>query len=361
MKKRILFFVGTRPEGIKMAPVIKTFRDSSSFITKVCNSGQHKELLDQTLNFFDIKPDFDLAIMSPNQSLEQLTARLLTAISELLNQEKPDLIFVHGDTSTCFVAALSAFYKKIPIAHIEAGLRTNNKFSPFPEEINRVMVSKLADFHFSPTELAKKNLLKEGVDPKKVFVTGNTVIDALFETIKLIKDDGKQEKLILITGHRRENFGKGFENIFSAIKKLANKYDDFSFVYPVHPNPNVKKIAEKYFTNLPNVKLIAPLDYPEFVTLMKNSYLIITDSGGIQEEAPSLGKPVIVTRDTTERPEAVTSGTVLLVGDSVDKIERVVSKLIEDKEYYSSFKNIQNPYGDGNASSRILKEMEQAL
>jgi len=358
--KKLLFFVGTRPEGIKMAPLISTFKQAS-FITKVCNTGQHKELLDQTLNFFDIKPDFDLAIMSPNQSLEKLTSRLLTSISELLDSEKPDLVFVHGDTTTCFVSALSAFYKKIPIAHIEAGLRTNNKFSPFPEEINRVIVSRLADFHFAPTELAKDNLLKDGIEPKKVFVTGNTVIDALFDTIKLNKTEGDHEKLILITGHRRENFGIGFKNIFSAIKILANKYKDYNFLYPVHPNPNVKQIAEEYFSSLTNVNLIPPLDYPQFVSLMKKSYIIITDSGGIQEEAPSLGKPVLVTRDTTERPEALESGTVLLVGDNELKIEEEVSKLIDDKKYYNSFKKLQNPYGDGNASNKILNIMKEIL
>jgi len=358
--KKLLFFVGTRPEGIKMAPLINIFKQAP-FITKVCNTGQHKELLDQTLNFFQIKPDFDLAIMSPNQSLEKLTSRLLTTISELLDSEKPDLIFVHGDTTTCFVSALSAFYKKIPIAHIEAGLRTNNKFSPFPEEINRVIVSRLADFHFAPTELAKDNLLKDGIDPKKVFVTGNTVIDALFETIKLNKSEGDHEKLILITGHRRENFGSGFKNIFSAIKSLANKYKDYNFVYPVHPNPNVKEIAEEYFSSLSNINLIPPVDYPQFVLLMKKSYLIITDSGGIQEEAPSLGKPVLVTRDTTERPEALESGTVLLVGDDVFKIEEEVSKLIDNKKYYNSFKKLQNPYGDGNASNKILNIIKEIL
>ena len=358
--KKLLFFVGTRPEGIKMAPLIKTFKQAS-FITKVCNTGQHKELLDQTLNFFDIKPDFDLAIMSPNQSLEKLTSRLLTSISELLDQEKPDLIFVHGDTSTCFVSALSAFYKKIPIAHIEAGLRTKNKFSPFPEEMNRVMVGKLADFHFSPTELAKKNLLEDGADSKKVFVTGNTVIDALYETVKLTQIEEGHQNLILITGHRRENFGTGFKNIFSAIKNLAVKYKEYNFVYPVHPNPNVKELAGEYFSSQKNVTLIPPVDYPEFVSLMKKSYIIITDSGGIQEEAPSLGKPVIVTRDTTERPEAVASGTVILVGNSIQKIEDVVSKLIDDKEYYNTFKELENPYGDGNASKKILKVIEKAL
>ena len=358
--KKLLFFVGTRPEGIKMAPLINTFKQAS-FITKVCNTGQHKELLDQTLNFFDIKPDFDLAIMSPNQSLEKLTSRLLTSISELLDIEKPDLIFVHGDTTTCFVSSLSAFYKKIPIAHIEAGLRTNNKFSPFPEEINRVIVSRLADFHFAPTELEKDNLLNDGIVPKKVFVTGNTVIDALFETIKLIKTEGDHEKLILITGHRRENFGIGFKNIFSAIKSLANKYKDYNFVYPVHPNPNVKEIAEEYFSSLTNVNLIPPADYPQFVSLMKKSYLIITDSGGIQEEAPSLGIPVIVTRETTERPEAVSSGTVILVGNDPKKLEDQVNKLIENKEYYNSFKKLQNPYGDGKSSERILKIINEVI
>tara|TARA_X000000950_G_scaffold38654_1_gene41260 strand:+ start:1969 stop:3051 length:1083 start_codon:yes stop_codon:yes gene_type:complete len=359
--KKLLFFLGTRPEGIKMAPLINTFRHAS-FITKVCNTGQHKELLDQTLNFFDIKPDFDLAIMSPNQSLEKLTSRLLISISELLDSEKPDLIFVHGDTTTSFVSALSAFYKKTPIAHIEAGLRTNNKFSPFPEEINRVIVSRLADFQFAPTELAKNNLLKDGIDPKKVFVTGNTVIDALFETIKL--DDTKEDdldKLILITGHRRENFGIGFKNIFSAIKNLAVRYKEYNFIYPVHPNPNVKYLAREYFSSLKNVTLIPPVDYPQFVSLMKKSYLIITDSGGIQEEAPSLGKPVIVTRDTTERPEAVASGTVILVGNSIQKIEEEVSKLIDDKNYYNSFNKLQNPYGDGTASIKILNIIKEIL
>lgn len=358
--KNLLFFIGTRPEGIKMAPLINTFKQAL-FTTKVCNTGQHKELLDQTLSFFDIKPDFDLAVMSPNQSLEKLTSRLIISISELLDLEKPDLIFVHGDTTTCFASALCAFYKKIPIAHIEAGLRTNNKFSPFPEEINRVIVSKLADFHFAPTELAKNNLLKDGVDSKKIFVTGNTVIDALFDTVKQNKTKDDLEKLILITGHRRENFGSGFKYIFSAIRNLANKYKNYNFVYPVHPNPNVKEIAKEYFFELTNVNLIPPVDYPEFVSLMKNSYLIITDSGGIQEEAPSLFKPVIVTRDTTERPEAVQSGTVLLVGNNTQKIEDTVSKLIDNKDYYNSFKRLKNPYGDGNASRRILKIIEEVL
>lgn len=360
MRKKLLFFIGTRPEGIKMAPVIKTFK-KSNYNTLVCNTGQHKTLLDQTLDFFKLKPDFDLAIMRDNQSLEELSSKLILVITELLEKEKPDLVFVHGDTTTCFVAALSAFYKKIPIAHIEAGLRTKNKFSPFPEEMNRVIVSRLADFHFSPTELAKQNLISEGVDPKKVFVTGNTVIDALYDTLSKTKNLQKKEKLILITGHRRENFGKGFENIFLAIKNLANNYNDFTFIYPVHPNPNVKKVAQKHFSKLSNVKLILPLDYPEFISLMNNSYLIITDSGGIQEEAPSLGKPVLVTRNTTERPEAVSSGTVLLVGDKPEKIEDAVGKLINDREYYNSFKKLQNPYGDGKASERVLKTIESFL
>lgn len=358
--KKLMFFIGTRPEGIKMAPIIKKFKESD-FTIKVCNTGQHKELLDQTLSFFEIKPDFDLAVMEPNQSLEKLNSKLLLAISDLLEKEKPDLIFVHGDTSTCFVSSLAAFYKKIPIAHIEAGLRTNNKFSPFPEEINRVLVSKLADFHFSPTELAAKNLIKEGINNDKVFVTGNTVIDALFDTISKLKEIDKEEKIILITGHRRENFGKGFENIFSAIKNLAQKNIDHKFIYPVHPNPNVKNLAEKFFNNLNNVHLTAPLDYFEFVEMMQKSYLIITDSGGIQEEAPSLGIPVIVTRETTERPEAVSSGTVILVGNDAKKLEDQVNKLIENKEYYNSFKKLQNPYGDGKSSERILKIINEVI
>lgn len=355
--KKLIFFVGTRPEGIKMAPVIKLFKQSK-FETLVCNTGQHKELLDQTLSFFDVKPEFNLGIMQPNQTLDELTSRLLTAISALLEEQKPELIFVHGDTTTCYVAALAAYFKKIPVAHIEAGLRTHNKFSPFPEEMNRVMVGRLADFHFSPTEQARKNLIKEGILPSNVFVTGNTVIDALFETIDIIKDKGKKEKVVLITGHRRENFGEGFENIFSAITNLASKYSDFKFIYPVHPNPNVKQLASKYFSSLPNVDLISPLDYPEFVSLMNRSYLIITDSGGIQEEAPSLGVPVIVTRNTTERPEAVDSGTVILVGNDIIKIENEVSKLIEDKNYYETFQNKSNPYGDGYASQKILEHIQ---
>lgn len=358
--KKLMFFIGTRPEGIKMAPVINKFKESD-FTINVCNTGQHKELLDQTLSFFQIKPDFDLAVMEPNQSLEMLNSKLLLAISDILEKEKPNLIFVHGDTSTCFVSSLAAFYKKIPIAHIEAGLRTNNKFSPFPEEINRVLVSKLADYHFSPTELAAKNLIKEGINKDKVFVTGNTVIDALFDTISKIKEIDKEEKIILITGHRRENFGKGFENIFSAIKNLAQKNIDYNFIYPVHPNPNVKNLAEKFFNKLNNVQLIAPLDYFEFVEMMQKSYLIITDSGGIQEEAPSLGIPVIVTRETTERPEAVSSGTVILVGNDAKMLEDQVNKLIKNKEYYNSFKKLQNPYGDGKSSERILKIINKVI
>ena len=366
MKKRILVIFGTRPEAIKMVPVIKALKENDNFITHVCVTAQHREMLDQVLELFSIVPDYDLNLMKTKQSLSNLTSSILMKLDKVINSFTPDLILVHGDTSTTFAASLSAYYNQIQIGHVEAGLRTGDLYSPWPEEANRKLTSVLTNYHFAPTKLSKQNLLDEGVDSKSIYITGNTVIDTLFITKKLIESNNslskkfdkqysfidKSKKLILVTGHRRESFGKGFERICDALIKIA-KNDNVQILYPVHLNPNVQEPVNRKLKNSPNIFLIEPQDYLPFVYLMTQSYLILTDSGGIQEEAPSLGKPVLVMRDTTERPEAVDAGTVILVGTNTKDISNNVQNLLDDQLLYKNMSNAHNPYGDGLACSRI--------
>lgn len=359
---KILIVIGTRPEAIKMAPLLLKFKECSEFKVALCNTGQHKDLLDPILKFFKIKADYNLDVMKPNQSLHQLTSSILLSTKIVYDDFKPDYVLVHGDTTTSFAASLSAFYSNIKVAHIEAGLRTFNKRAPFPEEINRSINGRLADIHFAPTHSSLNNLIKENVDPKTVIVTGNTVIDALLASLNLISVDRvkhlqnliNNKKVILFTGHRRENFNGGFDEVFRCLADIIEYRDDTIIIYPVHPNPNVKLLAQQYFKNSNKIILIDPLDYGEFVWLMEKSYLIITDSGGIQEEAPSLGKPVLVIREVTERPEAVISGTVILVGTDYEKIMENTNKLLDNQAFYSKMASIINPYGDGKASERII-------
>ena len=382
MKKVMLVF-GTRPEAIKMAPLVKAFQaEPENFETFVCVTGQHRQMLDQVLNLFDITPDFDLNIMKAGQDLYDVTARVLTGMRDVFEKVTPDVVLVHGDTTTSTAAALAAFYKQIPVGHVEAGLRTHNIYSPFPEEMNRQITGRIAAYNFAPTILSKKNLLTENVAENSIFVTGNTVIDALHWVTKKLKSSESMQtelteflkkagydvsrlvngkKLVLITGHRRENFGDGFISMCSAIKTLNEKYPDVDFVYPMHLNPNVRKpIAEVFGTTPPeNMFFIEPLDYLPFVFLMEKSDIVLTDSGGIQEEAPGLGKPVLVMRDTTERPEALEAGTVKLVGTNFEKIVAEVSKLLDDKEYYETMSKAVNPYGDGMACPRILAALKK--
>jgi len=366
--KKVLFVFGTRPEAIKMASVINIYKlDKNNYETQVVVTAQHREMLDQVLNIFNIEPDYDLNLMSKNQTLEQLTSKILCGISNLLKDINPDLVFVQGDTTTTFAASLAAFYNKIPVGHIEAGLRTGNKYSPFPEEINRCMTSSIATYHFPPTPQAADNLLHEGIQNKYIKITGNTVIDSLL-SISTILDaeshkyeayfkneygiDFSAKKTILVTGHRRESFGDGFENICLSIKKIAEVHD-VQIVYPVHLNPNVQEPVNRTLEHLKNVHLILPQDYVPFVFLMKKSYIILTDSGGVQEEAPSLGKPVLVMRDTTERPEGVAAGTARLVGTDVEEIISIVGKLLQDEYEYNKMGRAINPYGDGKAAENI--------
>ena len=381
MKKLLLTF-GTRPEAIKMAPLVKSLQQKpEQFRTLVCVTGQHREMLDQVLRVFDIQPDFDLDIMQQGQDLYDITSRVLLGMRDVLKESTPEMVLVHGDTTTSTAAALAAFYQQIPVGHVEAGLRTNNIYSPWPEEINRQLTGRIATYHFAPTQLAKENLVKENVNPERIIVTGNTVIDALHMVTKRMADDeamrssvqqeisalgydtnrlGGGRRLILITGHRRENFGEGFLNICSAIKSLAEHYPDSDFVYPVHLNPNVRKPVFDMLGNSieKNVFLIEPLQYQPFVYMMEHSYLILTDSGGVQEEAPGLGKPVLVMRDTTERPEAVEAGTVLLVGTDREKIERSFIELMEQPALYRRMSEAINPYGDGKACERIIRFLD---
>lgn len=365
---KILVIFGTRPEAIKMAPLVNIFKNNKNIETKLCVTGQHRKMLDQVLNFFEIEPDFDLNIMSSNQTLSDITTKILIGLKTVLEEYSPDIIFVHGDTTTTMAASLAAFYNKIKIAHIEAGLRTGNLNSPWPEEGNRKLTGALTNYHFAPTEHARKNLLNEGVSEKNIIVTGNTVIDALLlanknifnnkDQLRILDDKfnyiHKTNKLILITGHRRESFGGGFEQICIAIKKLAEKHSDVLFLYPVHLNPNVQEPVQRILSNIPNVRLEEPQPYESFVYLMNKSYLILTDSGGIQEEAPSLGKPVLVLRENTERPEAIAAGTVKLVGTNTDKIYESVNELLISNSKYKKMANAKNPYGDGQACERIL-------
>lgn len=386
MKKVMLVF-GTRPEAIKMAPLVKEFqKNTADFETIVCVTGQHREMLDQVLHIFDIRPDYDLNIMKQGQDLYDVTSRVLIGMRDVLKEVGPDVVLVHGDTTTSTAAALAAFYQQIPVGHVEAGLRTHNIYSPWPEEMNRLITSRIAMYNFSPTTLSKQNLLREAVEEKSITVTGNTVIDALYMVVDKIKnnknldDDLKKilldsgydvnrlndgKKLVLITGHRRENFGDGFINMCSAIKDLTEKYPEVDFVYPMHLNPNVRKPIHEVFgedlSGLKNMFFIEPLEYLSFVYLMEKSTIVLTDSGGIQEEAPGLGKPVLVMRDTTERPEALEAGTVKLVGTGYDKILSEVSILLENTSDYEQMSKALNPYGDGNACMRIIQTLKARL
>lgn len=376
----IMLVFGTRPEAIKMCPLVKEFqRHPEEFNTIICVTGQHREMLDQVLNIFDVKPDYDLNIMKPGQDLYDVTARVLTGMRDVFKECKPDIVLVHGDTTTSTAAALAAFYQQIPVGHVEAGLRTHDIYSPWPEEMNRQITGRIATYNFSPTPLSERNLLDEKAQGK-VFVTGNTVIDALHAVVdkltqnidladeqrRILKEAGYDssrlndgKKLVLITGHRRENFGEGFIHMVTAIRDLKNKYPEVDFVYPMHLNPNVRKPIHEVFgedlSNLGNMFFIEPLQYLEFVYLMSKANIVLTDSGGIQEEAPGLGKPVLVMRDTTERPEALASGTVHLVGTDYDKIMAEVSTLLEDEEAYNKMSKAVNPYGDGKACDRIVR------
>ena len=379
MKKVMLVF-GTRPEAIKMAPMVKEFQKCpENFQTIVCVTGQHRQMLDQVLDLFEITPDFDLNIMKQGQDLYDVTARVLTGMRDILKEAKPDVVLVHGDTTTSTTAALAAFYQQIPVGHVEAGLRTHNIYSPWPEEMNRQITGRIATYNFAPTLLSKSNLLKENINPDSIVVTGNTVIDALHQVVTKIKKDTSLStelekvlkksgydigrlrdgrKLVLITGHRRENFGDGFIQMCTAIKDLARKYTDVDFVYPMHLNPNVRKPIHEVFgedlSSLKNMFFIEPLEYLSFVYLMEKSTIVLTDSGGIQEEAPGLGKPVLVMRDTTERPEALDAGTVKLVGTDYNKIVDEVSILLDNAEIYKKMSMAVNPYGDGLACGRIV-------
>ena len=377
--KKILIVFGTRPEAIKMVPLIKEFKKYNDFEVKICVSAQHRQMLDQVLNLFEIKPDYDLDIMKANQDLYDISSRVLLGMREILKVFCPNVVLVHGDTTTSFVGALAAFYQKIKIGHVEAGLRTNDLYSPFPEEANRQITGVLADFHFAPTQSAKQNLIKEGKNSNSIIVTGNTVIDALFLMIDKIEKNvnlrdeitsilrskysnfGSERKFILVTGHRRENFGDGFLNICDALKNIAQNNPEIDIVYPVHLNPNVQKPVREILSNLSNVYLIDPLEYEKFVYLMSKSFFIITDSGGIQEEAPSLGKPVLVTRDTTERPEALQSGAVKLVGTNKNIIIKETQNLILQKDEFEKMSKANNPYGDGKASERIVEFLKERV
>jgi UDP-N-acetylglucosamine 2-epimerase (non-hydrolysing) len=372
-RKKILIVFGTRPEAIKLAPVIKELeKHTTKFSPVVCVTGQHRKMLDQVLRIFDIRPAYDLNIMNKNQTLHDITTRGLLGVKEVIEKERPNLVMVQGDTTTTFAASLASFYAKTPVAHVEAGLRTYDKFQPYPEEINRRLTTQIADFHFAPTERSRQNLLMEAIAQKKVFVTGNTVIDALLMVVNRQVADDEQEKwgryfadmvglslngkrkLILVTGHRRENFGVGFENICKAIKAVSESRD-VEVVYPVHLNPNVQKPVRSILGKVQNVHLIEPLEYEPFIYLMSKSHIILTDSGGIQEEAPSLGKPVLVMRETTERPEAVEAGTVRLVGTDAEMIVKEAERLLRNKAYYAKMSSVLNPYGDGKAARRIVK------
>ena len=382
--KTVMLVFGTRPEAIKMAPLVKEFqKHSDTFKTIVCVTGQHRQMLDQVLQLFEITPDYDLNIMKQGQDLYDVTARVLTGMRDVLKEAQPDVVLVHGDTTTSTAAALAAFYMQIPVGHVEAGLRTHNIYSPWPEEMNRQITGRIATYNFAPTPLSKANLLREAVAEESITVTGNTVIDALYWVVNKIKEDkalnselqsllaqagydvnrlADSKKLVLITGHRRENFGDGFINMCTAIKDLTQKYPDVDFVYPMHLNPNVRKPIHEVFgedlNNLGNMFFIEPLEYLSFVYLMEKSTIVLTDSGGIQEEAPGLGKPVLVMRDTTERPEALEAGTVKLVGTDYDKIVAEVSALLDDQAHYDAMSKAVNPYGDGLACGRIVDALK---
>lgn len=375
---KILFVFGTRPEAIKMAPVIKKFeQNGEKFITRICVTAQHREMLDQVLELFNIEPHYDLNIMTQRQSLPDLTANVLLGVTGVLEEEATDIVFVQGDTTTTFAAAQAAYYMKIPVGHIEAGLRTKKKYDPFPEEINRRLASALSDFHFAPTEGAKSNLIAEGFDESSIYVSGNTVIDALQWVLEKHKNAeinlrwiewfstsydillSNNLKTILVTGHRRESFGKGFENICKALRNLAANNSAIQFVYPVHLNPNVQKPVYSILGDVNNIHLIPPIDYEPFVFLMSQCHLILTDSGGIQEEAPTLGKPLLVMRDTSERPEGIEAGSAKLVGTAPERIVKETQRLLNDNAEYTRMSEVKNPYGDGKASERILRTIER--
>jgi UDP-N-acetylglucosamine 2-epimerase (non-hydrolysing) len=368
---KVLSIFGTRPEAIKMAPLVVKLKQNAQIDSAVCVTGQHREMLDQVLELFNITPDYDLNVMKKNQSLSEVTSRIINNLSPILEEYQPDLILVHGDTTTTFSAALSGFYHQVSVGHVEAGLRTGNIFSPWPEEANRKLVSCITEMHFAPTEQAMINLKQENVKENKIMVTGNTVIDALMMIKDNIEGDinlqnslsknfsfiGDGKRIVLVTGHRRENFGQGFENICGSLKSLAIKNNDVNFVYPVHLNPRVREPVNQLLSNIDNIHLIEPQGYLEFVYLMINSYVILTDSGGIQEEAPALGKPVVVMRNTTERPEAVSAGTVVLVGTDKNKIVDTIDSLLNDKDRYREMSMAHNPYGDGTASEKIINHI----
>jgi UDP-N-acetylglucosamine 2-epimerase (non-hydrolysing) len=372
---KTLTVFGTRPEAIKLAPVLTELQKFSEIESRVCVTAQHREMLDQVLRIFEITPDYDLNLMRPNQSLSQITADALLSLESVIQRERPDVVITQGDTTTAFVASLAAFYAQIKIARVEAGLRTGNKYSPFPEEINRLLADHLADLHFAPTARAKENLLREGIPSEKIFVTGNTVIDALQRIWARVKDrklpegfpvpaeilsqiERKERKLLLVTGHRRESFGPEFENICLGLKKIAQSYSDVVLIYPVHLNPNVRAPVQKILKDQERVFLIEPLDYEKFVWLMGRAFLILTDSGGIQEEAPALGVPVLVMRKVTERPEAIEAGTAKLVGTDAENIFREAARLLEDRDAYEQMSRAVNPFGDGRAAERIVKILQ---
>ena len=365
--RKVLFIFGTRPEAIKMAPLVNTFKkEEVKFRVKVCVTAQHREMLDQVLEFFEIAPDYDLDLMKPGQNLYGLTATIIDSLKPILEEFSPDFVFVHGDTTTTMASSIASFYSGAKVCHIEAGLRTFNKYSPFPEEINRQVTGRIADFHFAPTNASRENLLKENIEENNILVTGNTVIDALHNSVKrveglnndiinFIKGTLKEkQEVILVTGHRRENHGEGFEKICLALREIAERKPEIKIIYPVHLNPKVQEPVNRLLCNLKNVLLIDPLSYPDFIWLMNRSKIIITDSGGVQEEAPSLGKPVLVMRDTTERPEAVEAGTVILVGTNKDRIVKETLDLLDNPKRFKKMSELHNPYGDGQACERIL-------
>ena len=374
--KKVLIVFGTRPEAIKMAPLVKEFEKHNDIDSKVCVTAQHREMLDQVLEMFDITPDYDLNIMKPGQDLFDVTSSVLLGLKDVLNNYKPDVVLVHGDTTTTSASSLAAFYNKIKVGHVEAGLRTGDLYSPWPEEANRQITGVLANYHFAPTTTSEQNLLKENKNKEDILVTGNTVIDALFLALDKIEKNeelknkieksinsqykiNENKKLILVTGHRRENFGQGFVNICESLKTLANNNPEIDIVYPVHLNPNVQKPVKEILSDTSNVHLIEPLQYESFIYLMNKSHFIITDSGGVQEEAPSLGKPVLVMRDTTERPEAVEAGTVKLVGTNPESIIKEAQKLLDNEEEYNKMSKAHNPYGDGMACNRIVEFLKE--
>lgn len=372
MRQKILLVFGTRPEAIKMAPLVKEFMlNGDVFDVKVCVTAQHRQILDQVLDFFDIKPDFDLNLMRPNQTLNEVWADILVNMKPILDNWKPDWVLVHGDTATSTSVALAAYFSGCKVGHVEAGLRTWNKWSPFPEEMNRQLTGRIADIHFAPTSASQQNLLDEGIKKENILVTGNTVIDALYQSVNIVNSDyytneeidylktilDPNKKSILVTGHRRENFGEGIINICNALKEISQQDNNIQIVYPVHPNPNVQEPVNTILGNMPNIHLISPLSYPSFIWLMDKVKIIITDSGGVQEEAPSLGKPVLVMRETTERPEAISAGTVILVGTNTNKIVSETFDLLVNEKRYLAMSSIKNPYGDGKASERIIRSL----